>query len=280
MTVKMKKCFKALRKKIVLLALLNLIVIGISYYLPSLQAGGYDFQADYTPTQWVLRFRLLNITLFVTPPTEDVTVRLIIPGVLNETVASFEYVPGLLFYEPNALLEKTLDELRKDFSPNIDVRLDLSVPGYHPAIPTYAYHRRDGVWELRLQSPGYLDAYAELEVLMKDPFVSVTNNGGLTGIVRLTGKSPNQSKGLEVEVPPHGVADSVMEGVFTNVEADVRLYLINRLLCFSYFDGTLYFALRDNMILVIPPLLLADSIYLLQACRKTIEGAKRGTKKI
>lgn len=280
MYARMKQCYRVLRKKIVLIAVINLVLIGVFYYLPPFQAGDYDFQVNYDPTVWVLNFRLINITLFTTPSTQDVNVRLIIPGVLNETIASFDYIPGLLFYEPNASFEKTLEGLPPGFSPNIDLRLDLGVPGYYPAIPTYAYHRRDGVWELRFQSPGYLDAYAEFVLLLKDPAVSLTNNGGFNGVVSLVGKSFNQTSVMEVEVLPHETSTSVMKGVFTSIESSVKLCLINRFSCFTYAEDAMYFALRDNMIFVILPLLLVDVIYLQRACRRISERAGRGTKKI
>ncbi|ADG90976.1 hypothetical protein Tagg_0703 [Thermosphaera aggregans DSM 11486] len=280
MRVGMKRCFKVLRRRILLLAILNLLVIGISYNLPSFETGRYDFQINYDPSLWILRFRLVNITLFTTPSTQEVDIRLIIPGVLNETVASIDYIPGLLFYEPDALFEKSLEGLSASFSPNIDVRLDLGVPGYFPAIPTYAYHRRDGVWELRFQSPGYLDAYGELTLLMKDPVVSVRNNGGMPGIVRLLGKSSNSSSQLEIEVPPNGVATRVLEGEFTSIESITRLCLISHLLCFNCVKGVLYFVMRDNILLILIPLILGDLFYMFQACMRNIERVRRGTKKI
>ena len=280
MRVGMKRCFKVLRRRILLLAILNLLVIGISYILPPLETGRYDLQINYDPSLWILRFKLVNITIFATPSTQKVDIRLIIPGVLNETVASINYIPGLLFYEPDALFEKSLEGLNASFSPNIDVRLDLGVPGYFPAIPTYAYHRRDGVWEIRFQSPGYLDAYGEFVLLMKDPVVSVRNNGGMVGIVRLLGKSPNSSSRLEIKVPPNGVATRVLEGEFTNIESITRLCLISHLICFNYVKGVLYFAVRDSILLILLPLILGDLLYMFQACVRNIDKVKRGTKKI
>ena len=280
MRVGMKRCFKVLRRRILLLAILSLLVIGISYNLPSFETGRYDLQINYDPSLWVLRFKLVNITIFTTPSTQKVDIRLIIPGVLNETVASIDYIPGLLFYEPDALFEKSLKRLNASFSPNIDVRLDLGVPGYFPAIPTYAYHRRDGVWELRFQSPGYLDAYGELILLMKDPIVSVRNNGGITSSVRVSGRSPNSSSHLEIEVPPNGVVTRVLEGEFISIESITRLCLISHLLCLNYVKGVLYFAVRDNILLILLPLILGDLLYMFQACVRNMERFIRGTKKI
>jgi hypothetical protein len=280
MRVGMKRCFKVLRKRILLLAVLNLLVIGVSYNLPSFETGRYDLQINYDPSLWILRFKLVNITIFTTPSTQKVDIRLIISGVLNETVASIDYIPGLLFYEPNALFEKSLEWLNASFSPNIDVRLDLGVPGYFPAIPTYAYHRRDGVWELRFQSPGYLDAYGEFVLLMKDPVVSVRNNGGITSSVRLSGKSPNSFSYLEIEVPPNEVATKILEGEFTSVESITRLCLISHLICFNCAKGVLYFVVRDNILLILLPLILGDLLYMFQACVRNMERVKRGTEKI
>ncbi|MEM4435545.1 MAG: hypothetical protein QXO22_01080 [Thermosphaera sp.] len=255
-----------------------MIVIILLYNIPPIQVGDYSITISISPSDYVIRFKIANITVFTSPSNDSLSIKLIIRGLLNATIANIPLIYGQFFYDLNLVYEASVANF--SFSPNIDVMLDLGIPGYHPAIPTYAYHTREGYWELRFQSPGYLDAYAELYLLQKDPSISVQNNGDLTGLLIITAKSDNHTIVKSAQVSPREEIRLFLEGYYLGTDMNARLCYFRAVVCFNYSENRLFFALRDNLLLLLTPLLLAEVIHLLRTCKSEGRGSVKRTKKI
>lgn len=273
-----KRCFVGSKKKLALSLAATMIVIILLYNIPPIQAGDYSITTSISSSDYVIRFKIVNITFYTSPPNDTFNIKLIIRGMLNVTIGSIPFVYGQFFYDLNLVYEASVANF--SFSPNIDVMIDLGIPGYYPAIPTYAYHTREGYWELRFQSPSYLDAYAELYLLYKDPSVSVRNNGDLTGLLIVTAKSDDHTIIKSVYVSPREETTLFLKGYYLRTDIYAKLCYPGAVVCFNYSENRLFFVLRDNLLILLTPPLLVDLVYFLRKCKSGGRGFIRRTKKI
>lgn len=277
-TKSFKQCLVRSKKNLTLSFGAIMIVIILLYNIPPIQVGDYSITISISPSDYVIRFKIVNITVFTSPPNDSLSIKLIIRGLLNATIANIPLIYGQFFYDLILVYEASVANF--SFSPNIDVMLDLGIPGYHPAIPTYAYHTREGYWELRFQSPGYLDAYAELYLLQKDPSISVQNNGDLTGLLIITAKSDNHTIVKSAQVSPRQEMSLFLKGYYLRTDINAKFCHVGAVVCFNYGEGRLFFVLRDNLLLLLIPLLLSEVIYMFRICKSGGRGSVKRTKKI